>query len=107
MITLYKVKSIKTTLSNTVPLSLEHLTVRMAHWQCSLYGPGTDRTENVFSIIACSLVAGKTTCPQSCSLATAVVLSPVYTAVTWQQVHMSQYGEVRKLLSCAVILYTP
>jgi hypothetical protein len=30
-------------------------------------------------------------CPQSCSLATAVVMSPVYTAVTWQWVHMSQY----------------
>jgi hypothetical protein len=27
-------------------------------------------------------VPGKTTCPQSCSLATAVMLSPVYTAVT-------------------------
>jgi hypothetical protein len=37
---------------------------------------GTDRIENVSSIIACSLGAGGT-CPQSCSLATAVVLSPV------------------------------
>jgi hypothetical protein len=37
--------------------------------------PGTDRTENVSSIIACSLVAGVTTCPQSCSLAALVVLS--------------------------------
>jgi hypothetical protein len=46
------------------------------------------RGENVSSIIACSLVDGET-CPQSCSLATAVVLSPVYTAVTWQWVFMS------------------
>jgi hypothetical protein len=30
-------------------------------------------------------------CPQSCSLAKAVVLSPVYTAVTWQWVYISQY----------------
>jgi hypothetical protein len=34
----------------------------------------------------CSLVAGETTCPQSCSLATAIELSSVYTAVTWQLV---------------------
>jgi hypothetical protein len=33
-------------------------------------------------IITCSFVAGETTCSQSCSLATAVVLSPIYTAVT-------------------------
>jgi hypothetical protein len=38
-----------------------------------------------------SVVAGETTCPKSCSLATAVILSPVYTAVTWQWVYMSQY----------------
>jgi hypothetical protein len=55
-----------------------------------LYSPSTDRTENLSSIIACSLVAGETTCSQSCSLATAVVLSPVYTAVAWQSVYMSQ-----------------
>jgi hypothetical protein len=48
----------------------------------SLYGPGTGCTENVSSNIACSLVARKRTCPQSCSLATAAALSPV---------HMSQY----------------
>jgi hypothetical protein len=29
--------------------------------------------------------------PQSCSLATAVVLSSVYTAVKWKRVYMSQY----------------
>jgi hypothetical protein len=39
--------------------------------------PGTDRTENIFSIIACSVVTGATTCPQSCFLASAVVLWPV------------------------------
>jgi hypothetical protein len=49
-----------------------------------------DRTENVSSVIASSPVAGET-CPSSCSLAVAVVLSPVYTAVTWQWVYMSQY----------------
>jgi hypothetical protein len=53
----------------------------------SLYSPGTDHTENVSSIIACSLISGET-CPQTCSLATAVVLSPVYAAVTWRWVYM-------------------
>jgi hypothetical protein len=52
------------------------------------------RTENVSSIISRSLVAGETTCPQSCSLATDAVLSPVYMAVTWQWVYMSQYDDV-------------
>jgi hypothetical protein len=32
----------------------------------------------------------ETTYPQSCSLATVVVPSPVYTDVTWQWVYMSQ-----------------
>jgi hypothetical protein len=50
-----------------------------------------DRTENVSSIIICSLVTGETTCSQSCSLATAVVLSPVYTTVTWHWVYIAQY----------------
>jgi hypothetical protein len=53
--------------------------------------PATGRTENVTSIIAYSLVAGETTCPQGFSVATAVVLSPVYTAANWQWLHMSQY----------------
>jgi hypothetical protein len=53
-------------------------------------GPGTDCTENVFSIIACSHV-DREACPQSCSLATAVVLSPVYAVVTWQLVKTSHY----------------
>jgi hypothetical protein len=49
----------------------------------------TERRENISSIVACSLFAGET-CPQSFSLATAVVLSSVYTAVTLQCVYMSQ-----------------
>jgi hypothetical protein len=49
------------------------------------------RTHNISCIIARSLISGERACPQSCSLATAVVLSPVYTAVTWQRVYMSQY----------------
>jgi hypothetical protein len=49
------------------------------------------RTENISPIIVPSLVAGETTYPQNCSLSTAVVLSPIYTAVTWQWVYMSQY----------------
>jgi hypothetical protein len=57
----------------------------------SLYSPGTDRTENVSTIIACSLVAGETRCLQSCSLATAVVLSPTYTATARQWIYKSQY----------------
>jgi hypothetical protein len=32
-----------------------------------------------------------TVCPQSCSLATTVVLSPVYTAVTWRWFYVSRY----------------
>jgi hypothetical protein len=47
----------------------------------SLYILGMDGIE-IISIIAYCLAAGET-CPQSCSLATAVLLSPVYTAVTW------------------------
>jgi hypothetical protein len=53
--------------------------------------PGTDRTEDVSSIIARSLVTGETTCPQSCSLASPVILSPVYAAVTWQWLYISHY----------------
>jgi hypothetical protein len=60
------------------------------NYQSSLYDPGTDISQNFSSIIACSLVVGETTCPQSCSLATAVVLSLVYTAVSWQWIYMSQ-----------------
>jgi hypothetical protein len=42
------------------------------------------RTAQKCLIITCSLVSGETMCSQSCSLATAVVMSPVYTGVTWQ-----------------------
>jgi hypothetical protein len=45
-----------------------------------LYSPGTDDTGNI-SPLLCVLS----------SLAMAVVLSPVYTAVTWQCVYVSQY----------------
>jgi hypothetical protein len=40
-----------------------------------------------------------TTWTQSCSLATAFVLSPVYTVYTWQWIYMAQYvqGQVEKL----------
>jgi hypothetical protein len=57
--------------------------------QHSLYTPSTDLTENVSGIVACSLFAGETTCPESHSITVTVVLSPVYTAVTWQWVCMS------------------
>lgn len=46
----------------------------------SLHSRGTNRKGNVSSNIACSPDAGKSG-PQNCSLATAVVLSPVYLAV--------------------------
>jgi hypothetical protein len=48
----------------------------------------------IYSIIACSLVAEETICPQICSLATALVMLPIYAAVTWQLVYMSQYRTV-------------
>jgi hypothetical protein len=70
------------------PSPLRITTSDFFYWS-SLYSPGMDHTENVSFIIACSLVAGET-CPQSCSLATALVLSPVYTAVTCQWVYIPQ-----------------
>jgi hypothetical protein len=70
----------------TLPTAVSGLS-RNGSWS-SLCSLGTHRTENTASIIACSLVS-RETCPESCSLATAVVLSPVYTAVTWQWVYMS------------------
>jgi hypothetical protein len=42
-----------------------------------LYNPDADRTENDFSIIACSLVAEEM-CPQNCSLATVACLHSCY-----------------------------
>jgi hypothetical protein len=56
----------------------------------SFYSPGIDRVENVFYIIACSLVTVET-CPQSRSLATAVVMSPIYKVSIWQCVYVSEY----------------
>jgi hypothetical protein len=63
------------------------------NYRSSLYSPSTDHTENIPLTIACSLIAGETTCPQSCFLAMGVVLLPVYTAVTWQWVYMSHYED--------------
>jgi hypothetical protein len=74
-----------------------HGDISSSHWLPlngslpSLNSVSTDRTENVSSIIACSLVGGETTCPQRSSLATVIVLSPVCTAVTWQWVYMLHY----------------
>jgi hypothetical protein len=67
-----------------------HCLLRLAGLRSSVCSLDKDRTENVCFNFARSLVDGKTY-PQSCFLATAVVLSPVYTAVTWQWVYMSQY----------------
>jgi hypothetical protein len=43
------------------------------------------------SIISCSLLAGETLSSQRCSLATILVPSPVYTAITSQWVCMSRF----------------
>jgi hypothetical protein len=70
------------------------------------YVNNMDHNENTSSIIACSLVAGETMCPESCSIATAVVLSPVYKAVTWQEVCMSHdiYNKIAKhRVTCGII----
>jgi hypothetical protein len=56
-----------------------------------LHRPDTGRTAIFSPIIAGSLISGEMF-PQSCSLATAAVLLPVYTAVTWQQVSVSKYN---------------
>jgi hypothetical protein len=50
---------------------------------------GTNRTENISSTVARSLVAEETF-PNNCYLATAVALPPAYISVTWRCVHMSQ-----------------
>jgi hypothetical protein len=50
------------------------------------------RTAQKTSITLLRVLVTGETCPQSCSLATAVVLSPVYKAVTWRWVYMSQYS---------------
>jgi hypothetical protein len=43
-------------------------------------------------------LSGEQMCPQNCSLATAVVLSPIHTAVTWQWVYIyiNSMASVRK-----------
>jgi hypothetical protein len=64
--------------------------VARMHYYSSLYSPSTDGTQNVSSVTAYFLVTGDT-CVQICYLATAVLLSLIYTAVTW---HMSQYLRV-------------
>jgi hypothetical protein len=51
--------------------------------------PARTTQKNFSSIIACSHVSGETTCPQGSFIATAFVLCPVYTAVTWQWVYMT------------------
>lgn len=48
-----------------------------------------DCTVKISSTNAYSLLAKETTCPQSCLLAAAVVLSPVCTALTWQWDYMT------------------
>jgi hypothetical protein len=55
-----------------------------------------------FSNIAYFPFAGEKTCPQSCSSATAVVLSPVYIAVIWQRVYISQYAQLRYIVCILV-----
>jgi hypothetical protein len=61
------------------------------HWVPFSSPPVTRRaTVEVFE--RASTRAAPTAYPHSCSLATAAVLSPVYTAVTWQWVYMSQYA---------------
>jgi hypothetical protein len=61
-----------------------------------LYSHGAHHKENTSSIIVSSLIAGETMCPQSCSLAMALVLLPVYTAVTWTWIYTS-------IWSCLII----
>jgi hypothetical protein len=63
-------------------------------------------------------LSGKTTCPQNCTLAMTVLLSPVYTAVTWQWIYMLRYVECnvsfirnaldyRKIENCNEAWYHP
>jgi hypothetical protein len=69
---------------------ISHMQLAQFAGQSSLYCPGTDRTGKVSSIIVCSVVAGEM-CPQSCSLAMAVV--------TWQWLYTSQYIHAAFLFS--------
>jgi hypothetical protein len=74
---------------------------RFAFWS-SLYSLGTNHTENVFSIIACSFIAEVTARPQSCSQVTTVVLSPVYTVVTWQWVWCQNFSVIPRWGTLAI-----
>jgi hypothetical protein len=58
------------------------------NYSFSLYNPARI-AQKTSPIIACFVVAGET-CPQRCPLATAVVLSPVFTPVTCQWICTSQ-----------------
>jgi hypothetical protein len=70
----------------TLPaLTLSHsLVPPVLNYYSSLQSAGTDHRENVF-FIACYFIAEET-CPQNCSLVMAVLLSPIYTAVTWHNI---------------------
>jgi hypothetical protein len=54
--------------------------------------PARTAHKTSFIIACCSLVARKTMSPQNCSLATAVVLPPVYIAVISLWVYKSLYN---------------
>jgi hypothetical protein len=60
---------------------------------------GTDRTDNIFLISACSRVAGETTCPQSCSLGMAIRVSLVYQSITCERICISQYMQKFQMLA--------
>jgi hypothetical protein len=62
---------VKVTLRLAVYRQSVRLGVKPLETPC--YSLCTDHIENISSIIECSLVAGETTCPQSCSLETAAV----------------------------------
>lgn len=64
----------------------------MAYWTTSPnYAVPVQTGHKMSSITVCSLIAGKTTFPQSSSLLMGVVLPPVYKSVTWQWMYMLQY----------------
>jgi hypothetical protein len=75
------------TLMRWVPFSSPPTTRRA---EVVVLKPTSTRTAEKTSLVLFCALVGET-CPQSCSLATAVVLFPVYTAVTWQWVYMSEH----------------
>jgi hypothetical protein len=83
----------KPLIRSILEFSFSSTTYFWINYLSSLYSPGTDCTVKFSSIISCSLVAGETTCSQSCPLAMALELSPVNirVPVTWQLVYMWQY----------------